>query len=49
MLLAGSSMRAFAANVSSFAADLNWSRIGYAAALLIGLRIAFWIFFRPAR
>jgi hypothetical protein len=48
MLVAGTAVRSLAADVSNFAADLNWTYIGYAALLLVVLKFGFWAF-RPTR
>lgn len=48
VLVAGTALRSLSADVSSFTADLNWTYLGYAAGMLVALRIAFWAF-RPTR
>jgi hypothetical protein len=44
VLVAGTGLRAIAGDVQSFAQNLNWTIIGYAALALVALRIAFWAF-----
>ncbi len=44
ILVAGTALRSLASDVSSFAADINWAYVGYAALLAVVLRIAFWAF-----
>lgn len=48
ILVAGTGLRALAADVLGFADGLNWTYIGYAALALVALRVAFWPF-NPSR
>ena len=48
ILVAGTALRSLAYDITNFAADINWAYVGYAALLLVVLRIAFWAF-RPGR
>jgi hypothetical protein len=44
VLVAGTGLRALAADVQNLAQALNWTTIGYIALFLVALRIAFWAF-----
>jgi hypothetical protein len=44
---AGTSVRAFAAEVTAWASGLNWHALSYGLLALVALRIAFWAF-RPS-
>ena len=48
ILVAGSSLRGLAADISNFSDNLNWTLIGYAALALVALRVVTWAF-RPTR
>lgn len=44
VLVAGSSLRAFALSAEAWLSRINWELVGYAALALIALRIATWAF-----
>jgi predicted cobalt transporter CbtA len=50
VLVAGTGLRSLAADLTNFAngLNLNWGMAGYAALMLVALRIAFWAF-SPSR
>ncbi len=42
ILVGGTALRSLAGDVSRFTDTINWTYVGYGAAILIMLRIAFW-------
>ena len=44
VLVAGTALRSLADDVSTFADGINWTVVGYAALVLLALRIAAWAF-----
>jgi hypothetical protein len=46
MLLAGTAVHSLAVRVSNFANSVNWTYVGYAAGLLVALKVASLIFRR---
>jgi hypothetical protein len=46
LLVAGTALRSLAADVSHYSDQINWTYVGYGAAILVMLRIAAWAF-RP--